>query len=1032
MTDETGRVFRESKEIKIYPVPIAEFGIDSGAEFALPMYGYKDRNITVIPKLTETDGLNIKWLIYRDGQDARDYTAYVQGTMTNDGGNITFPNTGAYTLIARITDETRRIFEYSENIVINSVPEVDFSINEYGYTDGNVEISTKTEGKEIGWMISKNSGQLIDYGEYVSGSLSENGGTVRFNTAGTYTVVMYVTDVSGGIYSCMKKIKILAPPEMNITLPEYAYSNEPVVVSSANKNMSNLNVDWYINDKPYQTYAEGTLANSGGSIVLVSDGVYVIAAKITDEYGCGYEFESEPITIYPDLTPCFTIPLYTYTNTAVSVSNVEGDSIVWTINGQKYTDIAYGSLSDSGGEIYFPQSGDYTVTAIVTDEKGRKFEYSQTITIYAPSQLGIEVSTATAYTGEAVTVIANTDGNISWSISKDGGENQNYLIYASGSLTNDGGVLTFGETGTYEIMADVTDGLGKTYTETATVTVISNPEILLTADKNTVYVSEAVRVSASLTNMAESSVAWYIEKDSDRKDYGEYATGTLSNYGGYIYFTESGEYIIYAVLTDKNGNTTERAYTISVTVHPSISITMPETGYIGIGNKVITSISNDEWTNISWYISQNGVKKNYLEYADGALTDAGGQITFNATGTYTIYAELTDNAGNIVSASESITIYNIPDAYIIVPEMTHTDTPITVTSAFVNVSNSITWYISKDNGSEKLYTAYCSGTLSKSGGQISFDSYGTYKLIARVIDSGGQNRDFSASIRVYPKPNLTTSFTSRMHIYSLYRSSYSVTSWGNQTIEWKLEKDRTPVDMDNYGSFTFTGGYISAVFYVEGNYTLAAYVEDETEKVFRYDIPIEAYNTPPEAPVITREPSTISVTPGTPVYMSASSADADGDSVTYVWEGLPEDNLYPLGKNIVKCYAVDEHGAKSATTAVVFFMADETNGGGMELVDAESRIVEEGIEGATISSYEFNVPSVAGHSGNDYGQVQGYNIQTGEWELIEKRTTTNGITMTGTLELGIYSKLEFFYYASHCMYNKCNITYNVEFYFPEE
>lgn len=769
MTDETGRVFRESKEIKIYPVPIAEFGIDSGAEFALPMYGYKDRNITVIPKLTEMDGLNIKWLISRDEQEPRDYTAYVQGTMTNDGGNITFPNTGAYTLIARITDETGREFEYSEDIVINSVPEVDFSINEYGYTDRDVEISTKTEGETIKWMISK-----------------------------------------------------------------------------------------------------------------------------------------------------------------------------------------------------------------------------------------------------------------------DGGENQNYLIYASGSLTDNGGVLTFGEMGTYEIIAVVTDGLGKNYTETATVTVISNPEISLTADKNTAYVSEAVRVSTDLANMEGSSISWYISKDGERKPYQTYVTGTLSNYGGNIYFLQSGEYTVYAVLTDNSGKETEYSCSVTIFDRTGISITMPETDYIGIGNKVITSISNDEWTNISWYISQNGVKKNYLEYADGALTDAGGQITFNATGTYTVYAELTDNAGNIVSASESITIYNIPDADIIAPEMTHTDTPITVTAAFVNASNSITWYISKDNGSEKLYTEYCSGTLSKSGGQISFDSYGTYKLIARVTDNGGQNRDFSASIRVYPKPNLTTSFTSRMHIYSLYRSSYSMTSWGNQTIEWKLEKDGTPVDMDNYGSFTFTGGYISAVFYVEGNYTLAAYVEDETEKVFRCDIPIEAYNTPPEAPVITRDPATISVTPGTPVYMSASSADADGDSVTYVWEGLAEDNLYPLGKNIVKCYAVDEHGAKSATTAVVFFMADETNGGGMELVDAESRIVEEGIEGATISSYEFNEPSVAEHSGNDYGQVQGYNIQTGEWELIEKRTTTNDITMTGTLEPGVYSKLEFFYYASHCMYNKCNITYNVEFYFPAE
>lgn len=87
---------------------------------------------------------------------------------------------------------------------------------------------------------------------------------------------------------------------------------------------------------------------------------------------------------------------------------------------------------------------------------------------------------------------------------------------------------------------------------------------------------------------------------------------------------------------------------------------------------------------------------------------------------------------------------------------------------------------------------------------------------------------------------------------------------------------------------------------------------------------------------------------------------------------------------------------------------------------------------ATISKYEFDVPSVSGHNGDDYGQVRGLNVHTGEWELIEKRAVTNGITMTGTLEQGKYSKLEFFYYASHCMYNKCNITYNVEFYFPAE
>ena len=94
-------------------------------------------------------------------------------------------------------------------------------------------------------------------------------------------------------------------------------------------------------------------------------------------------------------------------------------------------------------------------------------------------------------------------------------------------------------------------------------------------------------------------------------------------------------------------------------------------------------------------------------------------------------------------------------------------------------------------------------------------------------------------------------------------------------------------------------------------------------------------------PTISRTPDTISVTPGTKVTMKESATDPDGDTVSYEWEGLREDGIYPLGKNIVRCKAVDTAGLKSAATAVVFFVADETNGGGMELVDAESRIVEE-------------------------------------------------------------------------------------------
>lgn len=101
----------------------------------------------------------------------------------------------------------------------------------------------------------------------------------------------------------------------------------------------------------------------------------------------------------------------------------------------------------------------------------------------------------------------------------------------------------------------------------------------------------------------------------------------------------------------------------------------------------------------------------------------------------------------------------------------------------------------------------------------------------------------------------------------------------------------------------------------------------------------------------------------------------------------------------------------------------------MTLTGPDSVIMENGIEGATITEYTFTVPPVGGHSGSDFGRVRGYNKLTGQWDQLDYGTTSNGITFTRTLGAGVYTQLEFYYYTNHsCMYNKSNITYSVEFY----
>ncbi|BBB92402.1 hypothetical protein MAMMFC1_03095 [Methylomusa anaerophila] len=191
-------------------------------------------------------------------------------------------------------------------------------------------------------------------------------------------------------------------------------------------------------------------------------------------------------------------------------------------------------------------------------------------------------------------------------------------------------------------------------------------------------------------------------------------------------------------------------------------------------------------------------------------------------------------------------------------------------------------------------------------------------------------------------------------------------------------------------------------------------------------------NSAPTTPVITRTPDGNSIAPGVAITITASSTDPDGDAITYVWEGRPAQTstAYPLGKNVVRVKAVDSTGAESPWAAIVFFVADPNHGGGMTLTGPESVILEQGIAGATITSYTFTVPPVDGHSGQDYGRVRGYNVLTGQWDQLDYQTTTNGITFSRTLAAGIYSQLEFYYYTNHtCMYNKSNITYSVTFYF---
>ncbi|HQK34887.1 MAG TPA: hypothetical protein PK074_09190, partial [Spirochaetales bacterium] len=296
---------------------------------------------------------------------------------------------------------------------------------------------------------------------------------------------------------------------------------------------------------------------------------------------------------------------------------------------------------------------------------------------------------------------------------------------------------------------------------------------------------------------------------------------------------------------------------------------------------------------------------------------------------------------------------------------------------------------------------------------------GTYTLIASVTNDVGRTFTHSENITVTnTAPNKPTASA------TVTRTAKD----GKLLVNFAVSATDPDGDAVTYEY----SGQSADGYYAVGSYAVKVRAKDAYGLYSDWTtISFTVANSEPNTPVITRTPDGISVPPGTPITITASSTDPDGDAITYVWEGRPaQTSTYPLGKNTVRVKAVDAVGAESPWTAIVFFVADSTNGGGMTLTGPESVILENGIEGATITEYTFTVPPVSGHSGSDYGRVRGYNVLTGVWDQLDYQTTTNGITFSRTLAPGIYSKLEFYYYTNHnCMYNKSNITYSVKYYF---
>lgn len=630
-----------------------------------------------------------------------------------------------------------------------------------------------------------------------------------------------------------------------------------------------------------------------------------------------------------------------------------------------------------------------------------------------PSGSGTKPSTAPAF-DFGLPSVASTNAQIAvqtsqknivsvdWSVTKDGA--LGLTVNSSdmtGALTVDGGTISFTKAGKYTLTAVAKNSAGKAVTVASTIEVYA-PGKFAFGLPQVAYTDTVVDVD--VLEGADGNIAWSITKDGATITLTEAFSGTLADNGGMVTFRNEGKH----VLTGKTGS--GKTHTDSIQVYPLLRFpfTMPATTYRNTEFAVQMGETYLNGQTLAWRMERAGAA---VEIAANSLTNDGGKLSLPELGAYSLTASATDpRTGRLFTQTRKITVINRA------PSITEASATVTATragnKALVQFAASST---DADNDE----------TVLEWDGRTADDMYtaGTHTLRVRAKDSRGAYspwRDVPFEVPNMP-PVITSSSATEV------RSNIQNAKVYVELAAEASDPDGDPVTLE-------WDGRANGDYYELGDHTVRVRARDSFGAYSDWmDVPFSIVNSAPARPVITRSPSELFILPGNNVTITASAVDPDGDPLTYVWDNRPSETYaYPDGRQIVKVKAIDPFGAESPVKRIMFLMGDPNRAGNLMLTGPDSSISEPGIEDATLIYYKFVVPPVAGHSGQDFGRVRGYNRLTGQWDQLDYGTTENGISFERNLAAGTYTKLDLYYYTNHaCMYGLSNITYIALFEFDE-
>lgn len=533
--------------------------------FSLPEYGYTDTTEEVT--LLREKGLDgaVVWTLEKDGEPYP-----VPENFTEDGGALALPEAGSYILMATLTDAAGKEYTHSQAITI--LPVIDITITTSAdkvHEDETVEIGLTVENGEsasVRWALTHD-------GEEVPAALSGQGGTLAFDGTGDYTLAAIAVDAQGREFSSDPVfIHVIDNLSLSLTVDtEKVHEDETALISLTVEHGTPSTVEWALTHDGEGIFV--SLDDNGGTLAFEGTGSYVLTATVADELD--KEFTAElTVQVYPVIVLTLDIPENVHIDQPAAVSLTGTDlDVTWEVTSETGVVVEY-DLTNEGGEITFPSVGTYTVTASVTDELGRTFSASETISVWTTMRLSFRLPVF-AHTDETVVVRMTSENlgkhKVEWSLTVDG-QPVSLPAGIKGSLDNEGGTVKFMRTGTNVLTASVTDDLSRVFTYEQTIEVYPVLHLELTADA---AVHTDGQINVDLRRDTDLPVTWKVSPSNDPSTAAAY-TGTLADEGGTIQITTAGSYDIAATVKDATGRVFT-APTATVMVYPvaGLRFTLP-------------------------------------------------------------------------------------------------------------------------------------------------------------------------------------------------------------------------------------------------------------------------------------------------------------------------------------------------------------------------------------------------------------------------------------------------------------------------